>query len=167
MNCSIQRERKQCRSFLLLVTKLLTVVNLGQLLVLAVPKLRVSGGCPPYAKLLASSLALLLTAGTLPAPALAQGEWSGSGTATPIKHLVVIFQENVSFDHYFGTYPYALNPKGEPAFWPLPHTPSVNGLYSNLLMNNPNATNPKNGSGATNPFRLDRTQAATADQDHD
>jgi hypothetical protein len=24
-------------------------------------------------------------------------------TATPIKHLVVIFQENVSFDHYFGT----------------------------------------------------------------
>ena len=26
-------------------------------------------------------------------------------TTTPIKHLVVIFQENVSFDHYFGTYP--------------------------------------------------------------
>ena len=25
-------------------------------------------------------------------------------TKTPIKHLVVIFQENVSFDHYFGTY---------------------------------------------------------------
>ena len=25
--------------------------------------------------------------------------------ATPIKHLVVIFQENVSFDHYFATYP--------------------------------------------------------------
>lgn len=118
-------------------------------------------------KLLASSLALLLTAGTLPTPALAQGEWGGSGTATPIKHLVVIFQENVSFDHYFGTYPYALNPKGEPAFWPLPHTPSVNGLYSSLLINNPNATNPKNGSGATNPFRLDRTEAATADQDHD
>ena len=23
-------------------------------------------------------------------------------TATPIKHVVVIFQENVSFDHYFG-----------------------------------------------------------------
>ena len=28
-------------------------------------------------------------------------------TTTPIKHLVVIFQENVSFDHYFGTYPNA------------------------------------------------------------
>ena len=25
----------------------------------------------------------------------------------PIKHLVVIFDENVSFDHYFGTYPFA------------------------------------------------------------
>ena len=30
-------------------------------------------------------------------------------TATPVKHLVVIFQENVSYDHYFGTYPHALN----------------------------------------------------------
>src|SRR5262245_23507493 len=30
-------------------------------------------------------------------------------TKTPIKHLVVIFQENVSFDHYFGTYPTAAN----------------------------------------------------------
>src|ERR671937_2403531 len=35
-------------------------------------------------------------------------------TATPIKHLVVIFQENQSFDHYFGTYPRAKNPPGEP-----------------------------------------------------
>ncbi len=26
-----------------------------------------------------------------------------AATATPIKHLVVIYQENVSFDHYFGT----------------------------------------------------------------
>ena len=36
------------------------------------------------------------------------------GTVTPIQHLVVIFDENISFDHYFGTYPYALNPEGEP-----------------------------------------------------
>ncbi|MGN6628618.1 MAG: alkaline phosphatase family protein, partial [Candidatus Nitrosocosmicus sp.] len=34
---------------------------------------------------------------------------SNPQTKTPIKHLVVIFQENVSFDHYFGTYPYAAN----------------------------------------------------------
>jgi phospholipase C len=33
-----------------------------------------------------------------------------------IKHVVVIFGENVSFDHYFGTYPSALNPAGEPQF---------------------------------------------------
>ena len=29
----------------------------------------------------------------------------GSATATPIKHVVVIFQENESFDHYFGDLP--------------------------------------------------------------
>ena len=51
-----------------------------------------------------------------------------SATATPIKHLVVIFQENVSFDHYFGTYPNATNPSGEPTFNAAPDTPSVNGL---------------------------------------
>src|SRR5271165_3647586 len=53
-------------------------------------------------------------------------------TATPIKHLVVIFDENVSFDHYFGTYPYAPNPPGEPAFHAKPGTPHVNGLYTNI-----------------------------------
>jgi phospholipase C len=37
-------------------------------------------------------------------------------TTTPIKHVVVLFQENVSFDHYFATYPNATNPAGEPAF---------------------------------------------------
>jgi phospholipase C len=88
-------------------------------------------------------------------------------TATPIKHLVVIFQENVSFDHYFGTYPYAANGPGEPTFYPRPFTPKVNGLTTALLTSNPNAANPGNGSGAINPFRLSRAQAATADQDHD
>src|ERR1700727_146020 len=91
----------------------------------------------------------------------------GSATATPIKHLVVIFQENVSFDHYFGTYPNATNPSGEPRFEALPGTPTVNGLTVSLLTNNPNATNPVNGKGATNPFRLDRSQAFTNDKDHD
>ena len=33
---------------------------------------------------------------------------------SPIQHLVVIFQENVSFDHYFGTYPNATNASGQP-----------------------------------------------------
>ena len=89
----------------------------------------------------------------------------GSPTATPIKHLVVIFQENVSFDHYFGTYPVALNPAGEPAFHAQPGTPSVNGFTPALLNNNPNL-NPANDGGATNPFRLDRSQAVTRDQGH-
>src|SRR5262249_44495705 len=48
------------------------------------------------------------------------------GAATPIQHLVVIFQENVSFDHYFGTYPNATNGSGQP-FTAARHTPSVNG----------------------------------------
>ena len=87
-------------------------------------------------------------------------------TATPIKHIVIIFGENQSFDHYFGTYPNALNPKGEPQFHALPNTPTVNGLSNALLNNNPNL-NPANGSGAANPFRLDRSQAFTQDMDHD
>jgi phospholipase C len=87
-------------------------------------------------------------------------------TATPIQHLVVIFQENVSFDHYFGTYPSALNPAGEPKFNARADTPTVNGLTSALLNNNPNL-NPANGAAASNPFRLDRSQAVTPDQDHD
>ncbi len=78
-------------------------------------------------------------------------------TETPIRHVVVIFQENVSFDHYFATYPEAANPAGEPRFVASPDTPSINGLASALLTANPNSTQ---------PFRLDRSQAATCDQDH-
>jgi phospholipase C len=102
--------------------------------------------------------------------------WDGRGsdTATPIEHLVVIFQENVSFDHYFATYPVALNPKGEPFFRASDDTPSVNGLGTLidgqpegvLLTDNPNANNPANDPNAINPFRLDRSQASTCDQDH-
>ncbi|WP_438397010.1 phospholipase C [Caballeronia sp. DA-9] len=87
-------------------------------------------------------------------------------TATPIKHVVVIYNENVSFDHYFATYPNATNPAGEPAFTAAAGTPTVNGLSGALLTANPNFTNKANGAAASNPFRLDRTQAATADQNH-
>jgi len=98
--------------------------------------------------------------------ASAPGGLSGAaGPSTPIKHLVVIFQENVSFDHYFGTYPNALNPVGEPSFKFQGLPPSINGYNTALLNANPNL-NPANGTGATNPFRLDPSQAATADQDH-
>ena len=87
-------------------------------------------------------------------------------TTTPVKHLVVIFQENVSFDHYFGTYPHATNPAGEPAFHAKNDTPRVNNLESSgLLTINPNSFHPVNTSGS-NPFRIDRTTPNTCDQDH-
>jgi phospholipase C len=116
------------------------------------------------------------------------GDNSGH-TATPIKHLVVIFQENISYDHYFGTYPNAMNLPGEAPFKAKPRTPLNNNLVTpldvnsgfrplggpNLLTNNPNA-NPhapvapnnlrQNGADAANPFRLSPSQASTADQGH-
>jgi len=113
-------------------------------------------------KLLALVTALTIALGPSVAPAYA----ASAPVATPIQHLVVIFQENVSFDHYFGTYPTALNPAGQPPFHARPGTPTVNGLSNFLLNSNPNL-NPANGTGASNPFRLDRTQSVTADQDHD
>jgi len=116
-------------------------------------------------KMLASLTALMIALGPSVAPAYAASNLT-TKTATPIQHLVVIFQENVSFDHYFGTYPNATNPAGEPAFHARPGTPTVNGLSNALLNNNPNL-NPANGSGASNPFRFDRSQAVTSDQDHD
>jgi phospholipase C len=87
-----------------------------------------------------------------------------SDTKTPIQHVVVIFQENVSFDHYFGTYPVAANTDGSP-FNAVPGTPSVNGLSGALLSNNPNAGN-SNNDPQINPFRLSHDEASTCDQDH-
>ena len=93
-------------------------------------------------------------------------------TATPIKHVVVIFGENRSFDHYFGTYPNAANPVGEPSFTAVSGTTTPTNLnQSNLLLENPNFLNTANnaavaGSGI-NPFRLDRSQANTNGQSHD
>ena len=60
-------------------------------------------------------------------------------TDTPIRHVIVIFQENVSFDHYFATYPVAANRRGEPAFHARPDTPTVNGLDKDLRTHNPNS----------------------------
>jgi phospholipase C len=105
----------------------------------------------------------MLISGLLIHPPTAQAQ--STGTTTPIKHIVVIFQENVSFDHYFGTYPIAMNPQGSPVFKALPGTPSINGLSGALMTKNPNV-NSANGAGSANPFRLDRSQAATSDQNH-
>ena len=107
------------------------------------------------------SLAILLVTCAVAADLAARERDSGTSdrdTVTPVKHLVVIFQENVSFDHYFATYPKAANPPGEPQFTPRAGTPTGNGLNESLLApNNPNSVQ---------PFRLDRSQFQTADQDH-
>jgi phospholipase C len=80
-------------------------------------------------------------------------------TDTPIKHVVVIFQENVSFDHYFGTYPNAEpNLDNSVYFHPKSGTPTVNGLNIGLLTHN---------SNSVQPFRLDRSQNHTCDMNHD
>jgi len=87
-------------------------------------------------------------------------------TATPIKHLVVIFDENVSFDHYFGTYPFAANLPGEQPFRARRDTPTINGLYNSsgaagvtgpLLTASPNLSN---------PLRLPPGDPMTCDQGH-
>ena len=133
------------------------------------PKVKTEAPKKTLALLLALTTALgptVMPAFAASKPTAKQGQKAAPATATPIQHLVVIFNENVSFDHYFGTYPVAANPKGEPRFVAAPDTPTVNGLGSALLNSNPNL-NPANGSGAANPFRLDRSQAFTNDQDHD
>jgi len=83
-----------------------------------------------------------------------------------IKHIVVIFGENISFDHYFGTYPNAANTGGT-TFTAAAGTPIPNNYVSNptLLTGNPNLA-AGNGTSAANPFRLGPDQAGTADQDH-
>ncbi|MDB4895084.1 MAG: phospholipase, partial [Firmicutes bacterium] len=64
----------------------------------------------------AGSLSGCKTAG--PPPAAAPQTVTAGPAVTeqsPIKHLVVVFQENVSFDRYFGTYPGANGfPQGDP-----------------------------------------------------
>ncbi len=124
-------------------------------------------------RVMASLLTIVIALGPTVAPAFASSAKletqhaviAHRAAATPIQYLVVIFNENVSFDHYFGTYPNALNPPFESKFTAKVNTPNVNGLTPALLTSNPNL-NPANGAGASNPFRLDVTQAATADQDH-
>jgi phospholipase C len=100
--------------------------------------------------------------GAAPGPVAAPDTSPATGlkTATPIKHLVVIFQENVSFDHYFATYPHALNATGEPSFTAAANTPQANTLESAGLLgsDNPNSVQ---------PFRLSRAQSLTCDQNHD
>jgi phospholipase C len=100
-----------------------------------------------------AALLATLAAATVGWMTLASGASTVPAT-TPVKHLVVIFDENVSYDHYFGTYPTAINPPGEPAFTAAPGTPIPNGLQNDANAN-PHA-----------PVRIDRANALTCDQNH-
>ena len=97
----------------------------------------------PLAAALSLMLALAVPAAAAPKP------------VTPIEHLVVIFQENVSFDHYFGSYPHAANLPGERRFAERKGTPAVNGFTPFLRFYNPNLAN---------PIRLPPSQALTCDR---
>jgi phospholipase C len=99
---------------------------------------------------------------------------------TPIRHVVVIFQENVSFDHYFGTYPKAANTDGQ-TFHASPWTPAVDGLApatspslppelrhtANLLTTNPNSALPLRLDSSATGNAGDAGGQLTCDQDHD
>jgi len=134
----------------------------------------------------------LLGAGAVTATALAVGIAGAAPpgpprgpdhTQNPIKHLVVIFQENVSFDHYFGTYPDAANPGGQnggPTFTARPGTPALNGLLpatdsslpaalqhpDDLTTTNPNSSLPMRLDWTPNGVAGSGTGQETCDQDH-
>jgi phospholipase C len=74
-----------------------------------------------------------------------------------VQHLVVVFSENHSFDNYFGRYPVAANPQGEPKFVAKPGTPTVHGLTLQLRTHNPNSAN---------PYRIDRPDAHACGSKH-
>ena len=122
----------------------------------------------------ALSLGIALSVPAAAGAAPATGRQGTASTTTPIQHLVVIFQENVSFDHYFGTYPVAANTSGQP-FRAAKGTPKVNNLANtpgaggtgNLLTNNPNQDA---GGNQVNPRRYDPANIndiLTCDQNHD
>jgi phospholipase C len=86
-------------------------------------------------------------------------------TSTPIKHLVVLFDENESFDHYFGTYPFAANTDGT-KFAAKPGTPTVNGLYTKITKSGPVGPLLTKNVNEYNPQRLTNSEALTSDQNH-
>jgi phospholipase C len=111
----------------------------------------------PWRLRLATLGASSTLAAAIAAPTVAHDNDEG-GTKTPIKHVVVIFPENRSFDHYFATYPNAMNKPGEPKFQAQENTPAVNNLLSaGLLSKNPNLRQ---------PFRYNRSEAYTCSLDH-
>jgi phospholipase C len=64
------------------------------------------------------STIIIMLAGTITTAVAACSSFSTIifPTVTPIKHFVLLHQDNNSFDHYFGAYPNATNLAGEPKF---------------------------------------------------
>jgi phospholipase C len=87
-------------------------------------------------------------------------------TATPIKHVVVIFDENISFDHYFGTYPFAANLPGEQPFRADRGTPTINGLSNDVGPSGPTGPLLTANPNESNPMRLSPADPMTCDQGH-
>ena len=87
-------------------------------------------------------------------------------TATPIKHLVVIFHENNSFDHYFGTYPNASTRAAKRSVRSTrSENPRLFRCPTRLLLMA--SLPPLVILNAVAPFRrLDRAQALTCDNDN-
>src|SRR5271163_2262118 len=92
-------------------------------------------------KLLALSLSTTLILSGCGQGTVSTPPGNGNANTTPpptpttapavIKHVVVIFDENISFDHYFGTYPNAANTPGDPVFTAAAGTPTPNNYVSN------------------------------------
>ena len=120
---------------------------------------RTALGGAAFAAAAAAGLTGLVAMGTGAGAAVATAASGAGPTTTPIRHVVVIFQENVSFDHYFGTYPKAANTSGQP-FTAARNTPLSNGLRGSLLTANPNGVNPQR----YDPTRIG--DVLTCDQDH-
>ena len=114
---------------------------------------------------LASRLAAEYPGYHVPATAPASVYRDTNATKTPIKHVIVIFDENVSFDHYFGTYPFATNNDGTP-FVAKPGTPHVNGLYTKITKSGPTGPLLTHNPNEFDPQRLGPSEALTCDMNH-
>jgi len=134
----------------------------------------------PSRVLLRLATASFAACGVVSATLAADAERGSGHFAKPIKHVVIIFQENASFDHYFGTYPDAKNTDGT-RFVAREDTPMVNGLTDgNALFPervrvrlhdfNPNspsgAPTGLDPNGGANPFRMTREQIVTCSNNH-
>jgi phospholipase C len=133
-----------------------------------------------HTKLTTFATASLCTCALLSTAMSAAHDRDTGRSKSHIKHVVIIFQENASFDHYFATYPDAKNTDGT-RFVARPDTPTVNGLTDgnsqfperiNVGLHdfNPNSTvglpTGLNPNGGANPFRMTHDQVVTCSNNH-